>query len=87
MKRVRAEAIGAEHFDMHNTRTRPEQGFDEYICTIDNCRDRLNACDTPEGPICRQYEDLFLQALPSEFKAIRQSHIVAVTSQLPILGV
>ena len=42
---------------------------------MDSCRDRLNACDPPEGPTDRQYEDIILQALPPEYKAIDQAHL------------
>ena len=42
---------------------------------MDSCRDHRNACDPPEGPTDRQYEDIILQALPPENKAIRQAHL------------
>ena len=42
---------------MNNTRMRSEQDPDEYLYIMDSCRDRLNACDPPEGPTHRQYED------------------------------
>ena len=54
---------------------RSEQDPDEYLYIMDTCRDRLNACDPPEGPTDRQYEDILLQALPPEYKAIRQVHL------------
>ena len=69
------EAIRAEHSKMNNTRMRSEQDPDEYLYIMDSCRDRLNACDSPEGPTDRQYEDILLQDLPSEYKAIRQAHL------------
>ena len=42
---------------------------------MDSCCGRLNACDPPEGVTDRQYEDIILQALPPEHKAIRQAHL------------
>ena len=38
-------------------------------------RDRVNACDPPEGPTDQQYEDIILQALPSEYDRIRQTQL------------
>ena len=35
---------------MNNTRMRSDQDPDEYRYIMDSCRDRLNACDPPEGP-------------------------------------
>ena len=54
---------------------RSDQDPDECIYIMDSCRDRLNACDPPGGPTDRQYEHMFLQALPPEYKAIRQAHL------------
>ena len=42
---------------------------------MDSCRDRLNACDPPEGPTYQQYDGIVLQALPPEFKLCRQAHL------------
>ena len=42
---------------------------------MDSFRDRLNTCDSPEGPTNRQYEDIILQALSSEYDRIRQTHL------------
>ena len=53
---------------------RSVQDPDECLHIMNSCRDRLNACDPPEGPTERQYEDIILQALPPEYKAIRRSH-------------
>ena len=52
---------------------RSDQGRDEYLYIMDSCRGRLNACDSPEGPTDRRYEDILLQALPPECKAIQQA--------------
>ena len=64
-------AIRAEHIRMKNTRVRPGQDPDDYVYHMDNCRDRLNACDPPEGPTDRQHEDIILQALQSDYDRIR----------------
>ena len=69
------EVIRTEHSKVNNTRMRSDQDPDEYIYIMDSYRDRLNACDPPEGPTDRQYEDILLQALPPEYKAIRQAHL------------
>ena len=52
----------------------PSQDSDNYLYHMDSCRDRL-VCDPPEGPTDRQYEDIILQALPSEYERIRQTHL------------
>ena len=54
---------------------RPGQDPEDYLYHMDSCRDCLNACDPPEGPMGRQYEDIVLQALPSEYDLIRQTHL------------
>ena len=54
---------------------RSDQNPDEYLHIMDSCRDRLNAFDPPEGLTDRQYANIFLQALPPEYKAIRQAHL------------
>ena len=54
---------------------RLDQDPDEYSYIMDSCRDRLNASDPPEGPTGPQYEDILLQALPPECKAIRQAQL------------
>ena len=56
---------------MNNTPTPSRQDPDEYLYIMDSCRDRRNACDPPERPADRQYEEIILQALPPEYKAIR----------------
>ena len=60
---------------MTSTRMRPDQDVDEYLSNMDSCRVRLNACDPLQGPTDRQYEDIILQALPSEYDRIRQTHL------------
>ena len=57
---------------MTSTRMRPGQDPDDYSYHMDSCRDRLNACDPPKAPTDRQYEDIILQALLSEYDHIRQ---------------
>ena len=42
---------------------------------MDSCRDRVNACNPPEGPTDQQYENIILQVLPSEYGRIRQTHL------------
>ena len=59
---------------MTSRRMRPGQDPDDYLYHIDSCRDRLNACNPPESPTDRQYEDIILQALPSECDRIHQTH-------------
>ena len=44
---------------MSNTRKRSDQDLDEYLFIVDTCRDRLNACNPPEGPTNRQYDNGF----------------------------
>ena len=53
----------------------PGQDPDDYLYDMDSNRDRLNACDPPEDPTDRQYEDIILQALPLEYDRIRQTHL------------
>ena len=43
---------------MNNTPMRSGQDPDEYLYIVDSFRDRLNACDPPEGPTDSQYEDI-----------------------------
>ena len=69
------EAIRAEHAKMNNAPMRSGQDPFEHLYIMDSCRDHLNACDPPEGPTDRQYEDILLQSLPPECKAIRQAHL------------
>ena len=69
---------------MNNTPMHSEQDLDEYLYIMDSCRDRLNACDPPEGSTNRQYEHIILQVLPPEYMAIRQAHLRGRTSALPI---
>ena len=59
---------------MTSTRMRPDQDSDDNLYHMDSFRDRLNWCDPPEGPTDRQYEDIILQILPSEYDHIRQTH-------------
>ena len=60
---------------MNNTPMRSGQDPDEYLYIVDSFRDRLNACDPPEGPTDSQYEDIIPQAHPPEYKAIRRAHL------------
>ena len=60
---------------MNNTRRRADQDLDEYTYIVDSSRDHLKACDPPERPTDRQYEDILLQALPPEYKAIHQARL------------
>ena len=60
---------------MTSSRMCPDQDPDDYLYHIDSCRHRFNACDPPEGPTDRQYEDIILQALPSECDGIRQTYL------------
>ena len=60
---------------MTSTRMRPGQDPDEYLYHMDSCLDHLNASDPPDGPTDRQYEDIILQALASEYDRIRQPNL------------
>ena len=53
-------------------RSKQDPNGDRY--RMENCHDRLNACDPAAGPADRQYEDVLLQALQPEYKEIRQAH-------------
>ena len=68
-------AIRAEHIRMASTRMRHGQDPDDYLYPMDSCRDSLNARDPPEGPTDRQYENITLQAPPSKYDRIRQTHL------------
>ena len=68
-------AIQAEHIRMTSTRIRPGQNLDGHLYHTNSCWDRLNKCDPLEAPTDRQYEDIILQALPSEYDRIRQTHL------------
>ena len=60
---------------MNSARMSPGQDPDEFLYELDTRRERLNACDPPEGPADRQFEDIILQALPPEYERIRISHL------------
>ena len=65
IRRVFAGSNLVEHIRMTSTRMRPGQDpDDDYLYHMDSCQGRLNACDPPEGPTNRQYEDIIIQALP-----------------------
>ena len=66
-------AIRVEHIRKRSTRMRPSQDPDNDLYHMNNCRGRLNACDPPEGPTDRQYEDIILQVLPLEYDRIRRT--------------
>ena len=68
-------AIRAEHIKTTSTRMHPGQDPDDNFYHTDSCRDRLNACEPPEGPTDRQYEAIILQALTPEYDRIRQTHL------------
>ena len=60
---------------MNSARMSRGQDLDEFLYELDTRRERLNACDPPEGPTDRQFEDIILQALPPEYKSICTSHL------------
>ena len=60
---------------MTSTRMCPGQNPNDYLYYMDSCRDRFNACDPPDDPTGRQYEDTTLQALPSEYDHICQIYL------------
>ena len=73
---VRSRAvIRTEHIRMTSTRMRLGQDPDDYFYHMDSCRNRLNACNPSEDPTDRQYKDIILQALPSEYDRVRQTHL------------
>ena len=55
---------------MNSARMSPGQDPDEFLYELDTRRQRLNACDPPEGPTDRQFEDIILQALSPEYERI-----------------
>ena len=65
----------AKHSEMNSTRNCSKQDPDGCLYRMDRCHDRLNACDPAAGAADHQYEDVLLQALPPEYKAIRQAHL------------
>ena len=68
-------AIRVEHIKMTNTRMRPGEDLDDCLYHMASCRDRLNACNSREGPLNLQYEDIIVQALPSKYDRTRQTHL------------
>ena len=69
------EALRVDHVKMNSARMSPGQNPDEFLYELDTRRERLNACDPPEGSLDRQFEDIILQALPPEYERIRISHL------------
>ena len=53
---------------------RSDQDPDDFLYIMDSCRDRVNACNPPEGSTDRQHVSALLRALPPEYKAIHQVH-------------
>ena len=64
------EALRVELATMNPARMSPGQDPEEFLYELDTCRERLNACDPPEGPTDRQFEDTILQAFPPEYERI-----------------
>ena len=60
---------------MNSARMSPGQDPDEFLYELDTRRECLNACDPPERPTDRQFEDIILHALPPEYERIRTSHL------------
>ena len=60
---------------MNSVRMSPDQDPDEFLYELDTRRKRLNACDPPERPTGRQFEDIILQALPPNYERIRTSNL------------
>ena len=69
------EALRAENAKMNSARMSPGQDPDEFLYELDTRRERLIACDPPEGPTDRQFMDIILQALLLEYKRICTSHL------------
>ena len=60
---------------MNSARISPGQEPDEVLYELNTRRERLNACNPPEGPTDRQFENIILQALPPEYERIRTSYL------------
>ena len=60
---------------MNFARMSPGQDPDELLYEFDTRRERLSACDPPEEPTDRQFEDINPQALPPEYERIRTPHL------------
>ena len=60
---------------MNSARMSSGQDPDVFLYELDTRRERLNACDFPEGPTDCQFENIILQALSPEYERIRTSHL------------
>ena len=69
------EALRAGHAKMNSARRSPGQDPDEFLYEFDTRRERINACDPPEGPTDCPFEDIILQALSPEYECIRTLHL------------
>ena len=58
---------------MNSAQMSPGQEPDEFVYELNSHRERLNACNFPEGPTDRQFENI-LQVLPPEYERILISH-------------
>ena len=58
---------------MNSAQMSPGQDPDEFPHELDTRRERLNACDPPERPTDRQFQEIILQALPPEYERIGTS--------------
>ena len=56
-------------------RARPMKIPKTLLYDIDTYRGHLNACDPPEGLIDPHYEDIILQAIPTEYERICTSYL------------
>ena len=75
VRRLFGEALRAKHAKMSSAQMSPGQDPDGFLYELDTRRERFNACDSPEGPTDRQFEDIILQALPPEYEHISTSHL------------
>ena len=53
---------------------RSDEDPDDFLYKKNRCRNRLNSVTPKKSPSDRQYEDIILQCLPSEYDRIHQTH-------------
>ena len=58
---------------METVKMRSDEGREDFLYKKDRYRDRLDSIPPKEGPSDRQYEDIILECLPSEYDRTRQT--------------
>ena len=66
-----SEALRAAHRKMETVKMRSDEGREDFLYKKDRYRDRLDSIPPKEGPSDRQYEDIILECLPSEYDRTR----------------